>query len=736
MSPMAQAGEEGIGSMGNDSPLAVLSDKNKPLYNYFKQLFAQVTNPPIDPIRESIVMSLVSFIGPKPNLLDINAVNPPMRLEVAQPVLDVDDMARLRSIAAHTGAKFQSYELDITYPLAWGAEAVEAKLASMCAESVDAIRGGHNILILTRPGDGSRACRAAGGARAVGGAPASRARGAANDRGPRRRDRLCARGSSLRGARRLRRRGGAPVPRARDSRRAAEGAARATSPPTRRSPTTSRRSARASRRSCPRWACRRTCRTAARSCSRRSASRSRWSTSTSAAPRARSAGSTSSASPRRRSACTAPRSAATRCSPACSTRAASTRGACAARSTCGRPMRSPSCSTACARTATRPTRNTRSLINDQSQRLMTLRGLFELVIDPAKSIPLDEVEPASEIVKRFSTGAMSLGSISTEAHATLAIAMNRIGGKSNTGEGGEDPARYRAEMKGEFDRRRDALRRHHRQGRHRRRLPAEARRLAALEDQAGRVGALRRHDRVPRVRRSAADQDGAGRQAGRGRAAPRRQGQRIHRPAALFGAGSRIDLAAAAPRHLFDRGPGAADPRSEERQPAGEHQRQARLRSRRRHDRRRRREGEGRPRRDRRPRRRHRRVALELDQARRNALGARPRRDTADAGAEPAARADPRPDRRPDEDRPRRRHRRLARRRRVRLRDRAAHRRGLHHDEEVPPQHLPGGGGDAGPGAAREVRGPARARRQLLLLRRRGSARDHGASSACAASTS
>ncbi len=82
MSPMAQAAEEGVGSMGNDSPLAVLSDKNKPLYNYFKQLFAQVTNPPIDPIREAIVMSLVSFIGPKPNLLDINAVNPPMRLEV------------------------------------------------------------------------------------------------------------------------------------------------------------------------------------------------------------------------------------------------------------------------------------------------------------------------------------------------------------------------------------------------------------------------------------------------------------------------------------------------------------------------------------------------------------------------------------------------------------------------------------------------------------------------------
>jgi glutamate synthase (NADPH/NADH) large chain/glutamate synthase (ferredoxin) len=88
------------------------------------------------------------------------------------------------------------------------------------------------------------------------------------------------------------------------------------------------------------------------------------------------------------------------------------------------------------------------IINDQSRRHMTLRGLFEFKIDPAKAIPLDQVESAAEIVKRFATGAMSLGSISTEAHATLAVAMNRIGGKSNTGEGGEDPARYRNELKG------------------------------------------------------------------------------------------------------------------------------------------------------------------------------------------------------------------------------------------------------------------------------------------------
>ena len=87
------------------------------------------------------------------------------------------------------------------------------------------------------------------------------------------------------------------------------------------------------------------------------------------------------------------------------------------------------------------------LINDQSRRHMTLRGLFEFKLDPAQAIPLAEVEPAASIVKRFSTGAMSLGSISTEAHTTLAIAMNRIGGKSNTGEGGEDPMRYRQELR-------------------------------------------------------------------------------------------------------------------------------------------------------------------------------------------------------------------------------------------------------------------------------------------------
>lgn len=91
-------------------------------------------------------------------------------------------------------------------------------------------------------------------------------------------------------------------------------------------------------------------------------------------------------------------------------------------------------------------------VDDQSRRLMTLRGLFSFKTEMRKPIPIEEVEPASEILKRFATGAMSYGSISQEAHETLAIAMNRIGGKSNTGEGGEDPARNIADSNGDLRR--------------------------------------------------------------------------------------------------------------------------------------------------------------------------------------------------------------------------------------------------------------------------------------------
>ncbi len=221
MSPMAINGEEPVGSMGNDSPLAVLSNKNKTLYQYFKQLFAQVTNPAIDPIREELVMSVVSFIGPKPNLLGIDERNPPLRLEVSQPVLDFDQMETIRHIGKYTDGKFESFELDLTYPVAWGKQAIEARLASLCAQAEDAVRSGYSIIILSdRKQDRARVAIPALLALSAD-PPASHRQGPAHLDRSRGGNGLGAGDASLRAARRLRRRGRAPVPRVRDAARPA-----------------------------------------------------------------------------------------------------------------------------------------------------------------------------------------------------------------------------------------------------------------------------------------------------------------------------------------------------------------------------------------------------------------------------------------------------------------------------------------------------------------------------------
>ncbi len=263
LEPMSKTGEEATGSMGNDTPLAVLSAKNKPLYNYFRQLFAQVTNPPIDPIREQMVMSLVSFIGPKPNLLGINEINPPYRLEVTQPVLTFADMAKLRNIAASTDDRFHSAELDICYPLAWGKEGVEARLASLCAEAEDAVQNGCGLLIVSdRKLDKDHVA-----------IPALLATSAVHQH-------LVTRCSPATAPKRF-----TPTSR---SRRSSRWSAATRTRRKRRSSTSSRASARACSRSCPRWASRPTCPTPARRSSRRSACRKSSSTSTSPEPRRRS----------------------------------------------------------------------------------------------------------------------------------------------------------------------------------------------------------------------------------------------------------------------------------------------------------------------------------------------------------------------------------------------------------------------------------------------------------------
>lgn len=149
LKPKALNGMEPVLSMGNDAPLAVLSNTPRSLYDYFRQLFAQVTNPAIDPIREEMVTSLVSFVGPRPDLLNIMDNNPPVRLEVEQPILNSLEMEKIRNISAYTDNKFRSKELDITYPLSWGKDGIEARLASIRAAAVDAVKTGHNILILS-----------------------------------------------------------------------------------------------------------------------------------------------------------------------------------------------------------------------------------------------------------------------------------------------------------------------------------------------------------------------------------------------------------------------------------------------------------------------------------------------------------------------------------------------------------------------------------------------------------
>ncbi len=149
LQPMAQNGEEGSGSMGNDAALPVLSARPKVLYNYFKQLFAQVTNPPIDPIREELVMSLVTFIGPKPNLLGLDETTPPMRLEASQPVLMLDELEQLKSIATLTQNQYKSLVLDITYPASQGKAGMATAVASLTKAASDAVQNGFNILILS-----------------------------------------------------------------------------------------------------------------------------------------------------------------------------------------------------------------------------------------------------------------------------------------------------------------------------------------------------------------------------------------------------------------------------------------------------------------------------------------------------------------------------------------------------------------------------------------------------------
>ena len=448
LGPMVLLGEEGTGSMGNDSPLAVLSNKNKPLYNYFKQLFAQVTNPPIDPIREDLVMSLVSFIGPKPNLLGIDEANPPMRLEVSQPVLDFNQMDTIRHIDYYTGGKFKSFELDITYPAAWGKQGIEARLASLCAQAEDAVRSGYNILIVSdRRVDATHVA-----------IPALLALSAIHQhlvgKGLRTSAGLVVETGSAREVHHFALLAGygaeavhpclametilhadASIPEEYRGEKGVKNYVKAVGKGLMKVMSKMGISTYMSY-------------TGAQIFEAVGLARGmvdKYFTGTTTNVEGIGVFEVAEEAIRLHRAAFSDDPVLEGALDAGGEYAFRVRG----EDHMWTPDAIAKLQHSSRTNSVQTYREYAKLINDQSRRHMTLRGLFEFKPDSAKAVPIDEVEPAKEIVKRFVTGAMSLGSISTEAHTTLAIAMNRIGGKSNTGEGGEDPKRYAPIKSGE-----------------------------------------------------------------------------------------------------------------------------------------------------------------------------------------------------------------------------------------------------------------------------------------------
>ena len=445
--PMALNGEESVGSMGNDAPLAVTSSKLKPFYNYFHQLFAQVTNPPIDPIREEMVMSLVSFIGPKPNLLDTNNINPPMRLVVSQPVLDIAEMATIRNISEYTGNKFKSYVLEICYPVAWGKEGIEARLASLCAEAVDAVTSGHNILIVSDRGVNADMVAI----------PALLATSAVHQhlvsKGLRASTGLVVETGSARETHHfalLAGYGAEAVHPYLAFETLADMAAEL-------SPDMTVEKAQANfikaiGKGLLKIMSKMGISTYMSYCGAQifeavglnSELVNKYFKGTATNIEGIGVFEVAEESVRLHQIAFGDDIMYENSLDAGGDYSYRVRGE--------EHMYTPDAIAKLQHSARSNSFSTYKefalIINDQSRRQMSLRGLFEFKLDPMKAISLDEVEPAKEIVKRFTTGAMSLGSISTEAHSTLAIAMNRIGGRSNTGEGGEDPRRYMDEQRG------------------------------------------------------------------------------------------------------------------------------------------------------------------------------------------------------------------------------------------------------------------------------------------------
>ena len=445
MAPMARNGEEAVGSMGTDTPLAVLSNKSPLLYNYFKQLFAQVTNPPIDSIREEMVMSVESYIGSEQNLLDETPRHARL-LKLPCPVLTDPELARIR----HASVKDFSAET-LKMHFSEGGGGLETALEALCRQASRAVNKGRNIIILSDRGvDGESVPIPAllatsavhhhlirEGTRTKAGlvVETGEARevmhfalligygaGAVNPY-------LAFRTLSDMVAQKLFR---AEVTEELAFENYIKSINKALLKIIAKMGISTIQSYRGAQifeaiGLNSRLVERHFAGTASRIegigldvLGREAIARHRQ-----GFPKAQSRNDLLDVG-----------------------------GQYQWRRDGEFHLFNPE-SVAKLQVATRHGdyrlfKQYSTLINDQSRNLCTLRGLFKL--RKGDPVPLDEVEPASEIVKRFATGAMSFGSISKEAHENLAIAMNRIGAKSNTGEGGEDPARYVRDPNGDWRR--------------------------------------------------------------------------------------------------------------------------------------------------------------------------------------------------------------------------------------------------------------------------------------------
>src|SRR5664279_1792841 len=389
-------------------------------------------------------MSLVTFIGPRPNLLGIDETDPPMRLEAQKPILTADEMEKIRHIGLFTGATFKAYELDICYPAAWGGNGMEAALASLCAHAEDAIHLGYNILIVSD--------RKVSAERMP--IPALLATAAVHQhlvrKGLRTSTGLVVETGSAREVHQFAMLAGYGAE-AIHPYLALESLAQLHEfIPEVSAEESAKRFVKAICKGLYKVMSKMGISTYQSYCGAQifeavglnSSFVDQYFTGTSTNIEGIGLAEVAEEALRLHNSAFGEDPVLIGTLDAGGEYAFRVRGE--------EHMWTPD-SIAKLQHATRTNevstyKEYAKLINDQSKRHMTLRGLFKIK-RAASPVPLEEVESAKEIVKRFSTGAMSLGSISTEAHATLAIAMNRIGGKSNTGEGGEDPKRFIAVAK-------------------------------------------------------------------------------------------------------------------------------------------------------------------------------------------------------------------------------------------------------------------------------------------------